>query len=138
MNTTLTVLLIIAILILALGIITLGVLLVMRSSKADKLFKETIIESNKETFDVINNINMRLISILTEITTSNPPITNSEVQDHMANIKAQDDEIIRGILNPEPSEPFDPFQAAEKIQEESNDTLLESSAVYNEEPNEKV
>lgn len=138
MNTILTVLLIVAILVLALGIIVLGVLLVVRSAKADKLFKETIIESNKETFDVINNINMRLISILTEITTTNPPLTNTEVHDHMANIKAQDDEIIRSVLNPEPSEPFDPFEAAERIQEESNDTLLDTSAVYNETPNEKV
>lgn len=130
MDNTIIILLVIALLIAVAGIILLCAMLIVRSEKSDKIFKDAVISANKESFEANNNTNMRLISLLTELTTLNPPLTNAQVNEHMMNVKAQDDEIVKAVLNDEHIEPFDPYKVSQEENEFEEKEINDLSAVY--------
>lgn len=130
MDKTIIILLVIALLIAVAGIILLCAMLIVRSEKSDKIFKDAVISANKESFEASNNTNMRLISLLTELTTLNPPLTAAQVNEHMMNVKAQDDEIVKAVLNDEHIEPFDPYKVSQEESAFEEKEINDLSAVY--------
>lgn len=137
MDPLLFTLLIITIIVLIISLVFLSFIVIGLIKKVLRDQYETIIKSNQEAMKNSSDINMRLISILTEVVTSNPPMEQETVNEYQKNIDSNDKQIIRNILNPEPSKPFDPFSVDIPIPQEESieslDAVNHASAVYEQE-----
>jgi len=133
MDSLLFTLLIITIIILIVAIAFLFFVSILMHKKLNNDQKDIIIKSNHDAMNTANEINMRLIAILTEVTTGNPPMSQEDISNYKADIRTQDKEIVKDILNPEPSKPFDPYANIEndEVNQDSNDLLHGQSAIYN-------
>ena len=135
-----TILLIVCILMLAIGLIIISIMMVKRQEKNDILFKEVIESTIKGATLNSDTINMRLLSLATEVILNAPALTQEQIDGYSSEIKERDKEIVSKILgNDETKEAFDPFKFKEEesrkesIEEDSetNDILLNEGAAYN-------
>lgn len=137
MSELITILLLLALVLLIVGVLILSIIIILKSKEESKLFKDSLIDLHETNSKISSEINIRLISIVTEALLGSGPLYNRDVQEFDNNIKSHDNEIIAGILNPEESEPFDPFAVSDETlshpldNQDSSETILDQSAVYN-------
>lgn len=135
-----TILLIVCILLLAIGLVIISIMMIKRQEKNDVLFKELIESTIKGATLNSDTINMRLLSLATEVILNAPALTQEQIDSYSSEIKERDRDIVTKILGDEEiKESFDPFKfkeeriAEENIEEtfEPNDILLSEGAAYN-------
>lgn len=135
-----TILLIVCILMLAIGLIVISIMMIKRQEKNDILFKEVIESTIKGATLNSDTINMRLLSLATEVILNAPTLTQEQIDGYSSEIKERDKEIVSKILGDgETKDSFDPFKFKEEeskkesIEEDSetNDILLNEGAAYN-------
>ncbi|MDD4068862.1 MAG: hypothetical protein PHF05_00245 [Candidatus Izemoplasmatales bacterium] len=130
-----TILLIVCILLLAIGLVIISIMMIKRQEKNDVLFKELIESTIKGATLNSDTINMRLLSLATEVILNAPALTQEQIDSYSSEIKERDRDIVTKILGDEEiKESFDPFKFKEENVEETfepNDILLSEGAAYN-------
>lgn len=134
------ILLLVALIILLGGVLALTIIIIFKSREESKDFKNALIEIQETNTKISSDINIRLISIVTEALLGSGPAYNKEIQEFDENLKNNDKKILDGIMNPQPSKPFDPFASSDEQPfaddhplntNENTETLLDSGAIYN-------
>jgi hypothetical protein len=136
MNDTVIVILLIVLLFIA--IVAIGLLalfIIVKGKEETKLFKDSLLDIHEQTIKISSEINIRLISIVTEALLGGQPLANRDIEELDQNIKNHDKDIISSILGQETTEHLDPFaysssQAEASPSPEPTETLLDEGSVY--------
>lgn len=130
MITLVVVLVFILLLILTLGIVILGFVMTNQNKETIKVFLE---ENAKHS----NDINMRLISLTTEVILSSPNLTQRDIDNYEEEIKNIDGEKLESIKKDILLDSFNPFEIQEEsyegeVSDNVTDSLNDASSIIKE------
>jgi len=134
-DTIIVVLLIILLFIATIAIGLLALFIIIKGREETKLFKDSLLDIHEQTIKISSDINIRLISIVTEALLGGQPLANRDIEELDHNMKERDKDIVASVLGQEQTEHLDPFaysasQAEVPNPSETTETLLDESSVY--------
>ncbi len=130
------ILLIILVLLALIAITFLAYIIISKSKEESKMFRDSVLKIHEDGMKTSNDINIRLISIVTEALLGSGPLTNSDTGKLSQDLRERDEDLLKGVLGTQASEPFDPFSYSGSAEEKSEpalgepiENLLEKSSV---------